>query len=55
MTMYTGHTQCCPEFYPEPWQEKELIWNDKLFIRETMPQFMHKPLPGTFGKAVATM
>ncbi len=44
--------QCCPEFSPEPWQEKEIIWKDKSFIRETVPQFMHIPLPGTFSKAV---
>jgi hypothetical protein len=48
-------TQCCAKFDPEPWQEKELIWKDKSFIRETVPQFMHIPLPGTFGKAVGRM
>jgi len=48
-------TQCCPPFDPERWQEKELIWKDKLFIRETIPQFMHIPLPGTSGKAVGRM
>jgi hypothetical protein len=55
MTMHDSRTQCCPKFEPEPWQEKEFIWKDKLFIKDTMPQFMHMPLPGTFGKAVATM
>jgi hypothetical protein len=55
MTMHDNRTQCCPKFEPEPWQEKEFIWKDKLFIKDTMPQFMHMPLPGTFGKAVATM
>jgi hypothetical protein len=47
--------QCCPRFDPEPWQEKELVWEGKSFIRETVPQFMHIPLPGTFGKAVQRM
>ncbi len=47
--------ECCPKFDPEPWQEKELTWKDKLFIKETVPQFMHIPLPGTFGKAVGRM
>jgi hypothetical protein len=55
MTMHDNQTQCCPKFDPVPWQEKELIWKDKLFIKGTMPQFMHTPLPGTFGNAVATM
>lgn len=48
-------TQCCPKFDPEPWQEKELLWHEKPFIKETVPQFMHIPLPGTFGKAVGRM
>jgi hypothetical protein len=55
MTGSDKNTECCPKFDPEPWQEKELIWKDKLFIRETIPQFMHIPLPGTFGKAVGGM
>ena len=47
--------QCCREFEPEPWQEKEIVWKDKKFVKETVPQFMHIPLPGTFGKAVGRM
>lgn len=47
--------ECCPEFDPVPWQGKEVIWKDKLFIRETVPQFMHIPFPGTFGKTVGRM
>ncbi|MFC2042237.1 hydrolase [Chloroflexota bacterium] len=48
-------TECCPKFDPDPWQGKELISKDKPFIKETVPQFMHIPLPGTFGKAVGRM
>ena len=55
MNKHDESAECCPKFDPEPWQEKELIWKDKLFIRETVPQFMHIPLPGTFGKAVGRM
>lgn len=47
--------QCCPEFDPVSWQGREVNWQDKSFIRETIPQFMHIPLPGTFGKAVSRM
>jgi hypothetical protein len=47
--------QCCPEFDPSPWQDQQVTWQDKLFIKETVPQFLHIPLPGTFGKAVARM
>ena len=55
MTNAKTAAECCPKFDPEPWQEKELIWKDKLFIKETVPQFMQIPLPGTFGKAVGRM
>jgi hypothetical protein len=44
--------ECCPKFDPEPWQGKEVTWQDKLFIRDTVPQLFHIPLPGSFGKAV---
>jgi hypothetical protein len=50
-----GQTQCCPKFESGPWHEKEFVWKDKLFVKETMPQFMHIPLPGTFSKAVARL
>ncbi len=49
------NAECCPKFEPEPWQEKEIVWKDKNFIKETVPQFLHIPLPGTFGKAVGRM
>ncbi len=55
MSNTKADSQCCPQFDPEPWQEKELIWKDKPFIREAVLQFMHIPLPGTFGKAVGRM
>ena len=46
---------CCPEFNPKPWNETEHIWNDKLFIMDTIPQFLHMPLPSMFGKTVTKM
>lgn len=46
-------TECCPKFDPSPWNEKEFLWKDKLFVKGSMPQIMHVPLPGTFGKTVA--
>ncbi|MFH1381371.1 MAG: hydrolase [Chloroflexota bacterium] len=48
-------TLCCPRFDPEPWNEKELLWKDKLFVKDTVMQFMHSPLPGTFSKTVGRM
>jgi len=46
---------CCSEFNPNVWNEKVQVWQDKAFVRETIPQFLHMPLPGTYGKAVTKM
>ena len=55
MTKHDSTTQCCPKFDPEPWDEKEITWKDKLFVRDTMVQFMHMPLFGAFGKKFGRM
>jgi len=47
--------ECCPKFDPALWDEKEFIWKDKFFVKDTMAQFMHIPLPGAFGKTVTRM
>jgi hypothetical protein len=46
---------CCPKFNPEPWQEKTQYWDGKLFIRDYVRQFAHKPLPGQMGKVITRM
>jgi len=43
-------TGCCPIFDPEPWDEKEVTWQDKLFIKDHVTSFLHIPL--NFGKVV---
>ena len=50
-----GEKQCCPKFDPEPWHDKEITWENKLFIKDTVMQFMHMPLPGAFDKTVGKM
>ena len=50
-----SETQCCPRFDPEPWHDKEMKWENKLFVKDTVVQFMHKPLIEAFGRAVAEM
>jgi len=32
-------TGCCEPFNPEPWQDKEIIWNNKLFARDHIRSF----------------
>jgi len=35
---------CCPKFDPSVWQEKEIVWKDKLFLKDSVKSFMHIPL-----------
>lgn len=39
-----NQTGCCPRFHPEPWDEREFIFEDKLFLKSTTINFFHKPL-----------
>ena len=47
--------ECCPKFNPEPWDEKTHEWKDKLFIKETLPQLFHMPLPWMIGRMIQRM
>jgi len=35
---------CCPEFHPEPWDDKILEWKDKKFIKEHVFTFFYMPV-----------
>ncbi len=37
-------TGCCMPFDPDPWQEKEIVWKDKLFVKDRVKSFLHVPL-----------
>jgi hypothetical protein len=37
-------TGCCPPFDPTPWQETEVTWHDKLFLRDHVDCVLHVPL-----------
>jgi len=43
-------TGCCEPFNPEPWQEKEITWQDKIFVRDHVTSFFHIPL--NMGKKI---
>lgn len=45
-----SETGCCPRFNPEPWDEKEVIFQDKLFVKDHVRSFFHIPL--NFGKVM---
>lgn len=46
---------CCPEFDIEKWDKKTFNWENKLFIKETIPTFFHIPFPPTIGKKLKEM
>jgi hypothetical protein len=37
-------TGCCDPFDPGPWQDKEITWKDKLFVKDHVSSFFHIPL-----------
>ncbi|MFA5928270.1 MAG: hydrolase [Candidatus Margulisiibacteriota bacterium] len=37
-------TGCCEPFDPTPWENKELVWEDKLFVKDHLTSFLHIPL-----------
>ena len=45
-----SETGCCPRFDPEPWDEKEVTLQDKLFVKDHVRSFLHIPL--NFGKVM---
>jgi len=47
---YPSETGCCPRFVPEPWHEKELRWENKLFVKERVRCLFYMPIG--FGKVV---
>ncbi len=45
-----SETGCCPRFNPEPWENKEIVWKDKLFLKDRVRSFFHIPL--NFGQVM---
>ena len=44
-------TGCCDPFEPAMWQEKEIKWENKLFVKDSVRSFFHMPLD--MGKIIA--
>ncbi|MHC1766259.1 MAG: hydrolase [Verrucomicrobiia bacterium] len=47
---YPSETGCCSRFIPEPWENKELHWDGKLFLKDRVRCFFFVPL--NFGKVI---
>jgi len=43
-------TGCCEPFNPEPWQDKEIVWKDKIFVKDHVTSFLNIPID--MGKKV---
>jgi hypothetical protein len=46
----TTETGCCPRFDPAPWDNREVSWEDKFFVRDRVRRLFHIPL--NFGQVM---
>src|SRR4030042_5982394 len=46
----TVSTGCCEPFNPQPWQDKQIVWKEKLFVKDHVTSFLHIPL--NMGKII---
>lgn len=37
-------TGCCEPFNPKPWEDKEIVWKEKIFVKDHVTSFLHIPL-----------
>lgn len=42
--MTPNQPTCCPPFNPVPWENQEITWTDRLFIKDRVRSFFHIPL-----------
>lgn len=43
-------TGCCPRFDPAPWDDREVVFEDKPFVKDRVRSVLHIPL--NFGKVM---
>jgi hypothetical protein len=46
---------CCPEVDTALWDKKTHVWKEKLFIKDTVPQLFHMPLPWSVNRTIGRM
>lgn len=47
--------ECCPKFDPSRWNNIQHKWENKLFLKDSIPEIFHMPLPGSYGKVITRM
>ncbi len=55
MRKETVNPPCCPRFDPEPWDRKTFVWENKPFIKDSIPTFLHIPWPPMIGRLMMRM
>lgn len=53
--MKPNSQECCPKFEPNRWDEKTFNWEEKHFIKESIPTIFHIPFPKAIGNKVTKM
>jgi len=48
--LYDSETGCCPRFDPQPWDEKQHSFQNRLFVRDRVRSVFHIPI--NFGKVM---
>lgn len=43
-------TGCCEPFDPKPWEDKKIIWKEKIFVKDHVVSLLHIPL--NFGQKI---
>lgn len=46
---------CCALFDPVKWDNIKHEWDRKVFLKDSLPEFLHIPLPGTYAKTIKRM
>lgn len=46
---------CCPEFNPSRRDNKRHVWLNKIFLKDSVPELFHIPLPSVYGKVITRM
>jgi hypothetical protein len=45
-----AETGCCPRFDPKPWDDKEVVFENRRFVKDRVRSFLHVPL--NFGQVM---
>jgi hypothetical protein len=53
--MKNENQECCPEFEVARWDKKIFTWDNKPFIKESIPTFFHTPFPPMIWKKMKKM